>query len=199
MLSRKLLNFRLGHLARRWACTDPLSIHNEKLQAYLESLRQEYYAVRVNAAGNSNSYARLAQLEGVVSALEQRRVLERHITSAKDMELEKDEDMRQLMREENEVYVDLLGKQDQTLLQELLALSDDEVYPALIFGLNAGAGGQEAMLFAQELYEMYTSYFEHMGWEWEEFASESTDIGGLRHASLMVSGACGHSVWPFRR
>ncbi|EDW45997.1 GM10246 [Drosophila sechellia] len=156
MMSRKLLNLRLGYLARRLASTDPLSIQNEKLQAYLESLRQEYYAVRVNAAGNSKSYARLAQLEGVVSALEQRRVLERHITSAKDMEAEKDEDMRELMREENEVYVDLLGKQDQALLQELLTLSDDEEYPALIFGLNAGAGGQEAMLFAQELYEMYT-------------------------------------------
>ncbi|EDW88265.1 peptide chain release factor 1-like, mitochondrial [Drosophila yakuba] len=188
MMSRKLLNLRLGYLARRWASTDPLSIQNEKLQAYLESLRQEYYAVRVNAAGNSKSYARLAQLEGVVSALEQRRVLERHITSAKDMEAEKDEDMRELMREENEVYVDLLGKQDQALLQELLTLSDDEQYPALIFGLNAGAGGQEAMLFAQELYEMYTGYFDHMGWNWEEFAGESTDIGGLRHASLMVSG-----------
>lgn len=173
---------------RRWASTDPLSLQNKKLQIYLEALRQEYYVLRVNAAGNSKLYERLAQLEGVVTALEQRRVLERNITSARDLELEKDEEMRKLMEEENEVYADLLDKQEKTLLRELLTLADDEVYPALIFGLNAGAGGQEAMLFAQELYEMYTGYFDHMGWEYEEFARETTDIGGLRHASLMVSG-----------
>ncbi|KAH8266697.1 hypothetical protein KR018_011272 [Drosophila ironensis] len=188
MLVRKLLTFRLGHLARRWASSDPLSLQNTKLQGYLESLRQEYYGLRVTAAGSNKAYARLSQLEGVVTALEQRRVLERNITSERDMELEKDEDMRKLMQEENEVYADLLGKQEQTLLRELLTLADDEAYPALIFGLNAGAGGQEAMLFAQELYEMYTSYFEHMGWDYEEFAHETTDIGGLRNASVMVTG-----------
>ncbi|EDW25639.1 GL26306 [Drosophila persimilis] len=189
MLLRKLLPVRCGYLARRWASSDPLSLQNEKLQSYLESLRQEYYGLRVNATGNSRAYERLSQLEGVVNALEQRRVLERNITSAKDIEQEKDEDMRKLMEEENEVYADLLSKQEQTMLQELLALADDEVYPALIFGVNAGAGGQEAMLFAQELFEMYTSYFEHMGWEYEEFARETTDIGGLRHANVMVNGA----------
>ncbi|XP_034668740.1 peptide chain release factor 1-like, mitochondrial [Drosophila subobscura] len=189
MMLRKLLNVRCGHLVRRWASSDPLSLQNEKLQSYLESLRLEYYGLRVNATGNSRAYERLSQLEGVVNALEQRRVLERNITSAKDIEQEKDEDMRKLMEEENEVYADLLSKQEETMLQELLSLADDEVYPALIFGVNAGAGGQEAMLFAQELYEMYTSYFEHMGWEYEEFARETTDIGGLRHANVMVSGA----------
>ncbi|KAH8335923.1 hypothetical protein KR074_006051 [Drosophila pseudoananassae] len=188
MLVRQLLSPRLGHLARRWASTHQLSFQNERMQGYLESLRQEYYGLRVTAGGNNKAYARLAQLEGVVTALEQRRVLERNITSAQDMELEKDEDMRLLMQEENAIYSDLLSKQEQTLLRELLAMADDEAYPALIFGLNAGAGGQEAMLFAQELYEMYTSYFEHKGWEYEEFAHETTDIGGIRHASIMVSG-----------
>ncbi|KAH8381181.1 peptide chain release factor 1-like, mitochondrial [Drosophila serrata] len=188
MLLRKLLSIRFAPTVRRWASTDPLSLQNKKLQAYLESLRQEYYVLRVNAAGNSKLYERLGQLEGVVTALEQRRVLERNITSARDLELEKDEEMRELMQEENKVYADLLAKQEHTLLRELLTLTDDEAYPALIFGLNAGAGGQEAMLFAQELYEMYTGYFDHMGWEYEEFARETTDIGGLRHASLMVSG-----------
>ncbi|KAH8282288.1 hypothetical protein KR054_006699 [Drosophila jambulina] len=188
MLVRKLLSIRIAPAVRRWASTDPLSLQNQKLQAYLESLRQEYYVLRVNAAGNSKLYERLGQLEGVVTALEQRRVLERNITNARDLELEKDEEMRELMQEENKVYADLLEKQEHTLLRELLTLADDESYPALIFGLNAGAGGQEAMLFAQELYEMYTGYFDHMGWEYEEFARETTDIGGLRHASLMVSG-----------
>ncbi|KAH8405184.1 hypothetical protein KR222_007927 [Zaprionus bogoriensis] len=193
MLVRKLLNVRSHCLLRRWASTDPLSLQNEKLQSYLETLRQEYYALRVSAAGNSSDYARLSRLDGVVHALEQHRALQRNITPEQDMAAEKDEDMRALMQEENDVYKNLQLKQEETLLQELLTLSDDAVYPSLIFEVNAGAGGQEAMLFAQELYAMYTSYFEHMGWDYEQFAYETTDIGGLRHANLLVNDSEAYS------
>ncbi|XP_064547610.1 peptide chain release factor 1-like, mitochondrial [Drosophila montana] len=187
MLLRKLLTDRCHYLLRRWASTDPLCFQNEKLQAYLESLRQEYYALRVNAAGNSSLYARLTRLDPVVNSLEKHRALQRNITPEQDLAAEKDEDMRALMLEENKVYAELLRKQEDAMLQELLALSDHEDYPSLIFEVNAGAGGQEAMLFAQELYDMYTSYFEHMGWEYEQFAHETTDIGGLRYANLLVN------------
>ncbi|KAH8273845.1 hypothetical protein KR044_002105 [Drosophila immigrans] len=186
MFIRKLLNARPHYLLRRWASTDPFSLQNEKLQSYLESLRLEFYALRVSAAGNNNEYVRLSRLDGVVNALEQHRALQRNITSDQDMAAEKDEDMRALMQEENNVYTDLLHKQEDAILKELLTLSDDELYPALIFEVNAGAGGQEAMLFAHELYNMYTRFFVHMGWEYEEFARETTDIGGLRHANLLV-------------
>ncbi|XP_017858743.1 PREDICTED: peptide chain release factor 1-like, mitochondrial [Drosophila arizonae] len=184
---RKLLRVQCESLVRRWASTDLLSFQNEKLQSYLESLRQEYYALRVNAAGNNSLYARLTRLDPVINSLEKHRALQRNITSEKDLTAEKDEDMRALMEEENNVYTSLLRKQEEDMLQELLALSDDEDYPAVIFEVNAGAGGQEAMLFAQELYDMYTSYFDHMGWEYEEFDRETTDIGGLRHANLQVN------------
>ncbi|EDW57778.1 peptide chain release factor 1-like, mitochondrial [Drosophila virilis] len=187
MLLRKLLTARSHHLLRRWASTDPLCFQNEKLQAYLESLRQEYYALRVNAAGNSSLYARLSRLDPVVNSLEKHRALQRNITPEQDLAAEKDEDMRALMLEENNVYAELLRKQEEAMLQELLALADHEDYPSLIFEVNAGAGGQEAMLFAQELYDMYTSYFEHMGWEYEQYAHETTDIGGLRYANLLVN------------
>ncbi|KAH8377187.1 hypothetical protein KR093_003899 [Drosophila rubida] len=186
MFIRKLLNVRSHYHLRRWVSTDPLSFQNKKLQSYLESLRLEYYALRVSAAGNNSEYARLSRLDGVVNALEQHRALQRNITSEQDMAVEKDEDMRALMQEENNVYTDLLQKQEDALLKELLTLSDDELYPALIFEVNAGAGGQEAMLFAYELYNMYTSFFDHMGWQYDEFAHETTDIGGLRHANLIV-------------
>lgn len=187
MLVRRLLNVRPYCLLRRWASTDPLSFQNEKLQGYLESLRQEYYALRVSAAGNSNHYARLTRLDGVVHALEQYRALQSNISSEQDIAAEKDEEMRTLMQEENDVYKNLQVKQEETMLQELLTLAGDEIYPALIFEVNAGAGGQEAMLFAQKLYDMYTGYFEHMGWDYEQFAYETTDIGGLRHANLLVN------------
>lgn len=186
MFVRKLFNLHSHCLLRRWASTDPLSFQNEKLRTYLESLRREYYALRVRAAGNGNEHVRLSRLDSLVNALEQHQALQRNITSDQDMAAEKDGDMRMLMQEENKVYTDLLRKQEETMLQELLTITDDEVYPALIFEVNAGVGGQEAMLFAQELYYMYTGYFEHMGWEYESFAHETTDIGGLRHANMLV-------------
>ncbi|XP_030377297.1 peptide chain release factor 1-like, mitochondrial [Scaptodrosophila lebanonensis] len=192
MFTHKLFNLRCRSLMRKYAsqtsaAASSVRLENEKLQKYLENLRGEYYALRVNTAGNSHAYARMARLEGVVNALERQRALERNLTSKHDLDKETDEDMRKLMEEENEVYTDLIRKQEEVILQELLLLADDENYPAVIFEVNAGAGGQEAMLFAKELYEMYTNYFEHMGWDFEEYAYETTDIGGLRHANIMVN------------
>lgn len=71
-----------------------------------------------------------------------------------------------------------MRKMEKELITHLLQLSDDDLYPSLIFEINAGAGGQEAMLFARELFEMYSSFFEQNGWEYEIIAQELTDIGG---------------------
>ena len=148
------------------------------MQGFLEQLRQEFYALRTGAAGNSAAFARLNQLDGIVNALEQHKAIKGNMARQEDIDNEKDEDMRQLIKEENEIYSNLLRKTEQQLMSELLTLADDEYYPAVIFEVNAGVGGQEAMLFAQELYEMYTNHFEFMGWDYEVLDQDYTDIGG---------------------
>lgn len=167
--------------------TDILDFQNEKLQQFLESLRQEFYDLRVNSNGSAKEYQRMNQLSDIVKMLEQHRALQGNMASKEDIEAEKDEDMRQLIEEENQVYSDLMKKTELELLTKMQNLADGDYYPSLIFEVNAGAGGQEAMLFAKELFDMYTSYFDNNGWDYEVLAEDTTDIGGLRHANVIVN------------
>lgn len=175
---------RLLSITNTLATKNSLNISSEKAQKYLESLRVEFYNLRTNPT--PHTLPRLNQLDGVVSALEQYRLLKSKLASQEDIENEKDVEMRQLLEEENEVYGDILRQTEDTLLDKMLMLAEEQTYNSLIFEVNAGAGGQEAMLFARELFYMYTNFFDYNGWSYEIIDNEETDIGGLRHGNVIV-------------
>lgn len=52
--------------------------------------------------------------------------------------------------------------------------------------LSAGVGGQEAMLFCGELFDMYCNYCDSQGWESNVLNFESSELEGARHASLSI-------------
>uniref|UniRef100_A0A1A9UV03 Prokaryotic-type class I peptide chain release factors domain-containing protein n=1 Tax=Glossina austeni TaxID=7395 RepID=A0A1A9UV03_GLOAU len=167
---------------------DHLDFYDEKLQKYLEFLRKEFYNLRANASSNRD-YRRIAQLSDVVKALEQHRVVKGNMISKEEVAAEKDDDMKELMEEENKVYGELLKKTEAELLNQMYLMADGENYDSVIFEITAGAGGQEAMLFAKELFNMYTNYFEKHGWDYEILIEDLTDIGGLRHANVTINDA----------
>ncbi|XP_005191252.1 peptide chain release factor 1-like, mitochondrial [Musca domestica] len=179
--------YQRGHAFSTVSSPNFLDFQNEKLQQLLESLRIEFYDLRVNSSGSQKEYQRMSQLSDIVKMLEQHRALQGNMTSKEEIEAEKDSDMRQLIEEENQVYADLMKKTEADLLTKMLLLADSEYYPSLIFEVNAGAGGQEAMLFARELYDMYINFFDNNGWDYDVLAEDITDIGGLRHANVIVN------------
>ena len=61
-------------------------------------------------------------------------------------------------------------------------------HAALIMEIRAGTGGDEAALFARDLYEMYRRYAESQGWKFEVMDMEATELGGFREVSFSVSG-----------
>lgn len=60
---------------------------------------------------------------------------------------------------------------------------------SLIFEVSTGVGGQEAMLFAREMLDMYCGYFAYCGWQADVLHVDDTELGGIRHASVIVNGA----------
>jgi len=73
-------------------------------------------------------------------------------------------------------------------LQEL-ARKDEEQFPAaLIMEIRAGTGGEEAALFAKDLYEMYTSYALSQGWTPTVLNLNETDLAGVKEVSLEIEG-----------
>jgi len=77
-------------------------------------------------------------------------------------------------------------------LRNILVTSDDMAIDAIIMEVRSGTGGDEAALFARDLYDMYTKYAERKGWKIEPLSFGATEMGGFREVIFGVKGA---GVW----
>ena len=102
-----------------------------------------------------------------------------------------DPDFRALAEEEIE---QLTAKQDQLFeeMQNTLVMADDLHIDAVIVEIRAGTGGEEAALFAKDLYGMYTRYADTKRWKVEQLDFSPSDMGGFRE---VIFGIKGEGVW----
>jgi peptide chain release factor 1 len=107
---------------------------------------------------------------------------------------EADPDMRQLAEQE---AADLHARRDalKERLEHLL-LVDEEPFDSLIMEIRAGTGGDEAALFAGDLYDMYTRYARGRGWEVEDISASPGEAGGFKE---VVFGVRAEEAWPCLR
>ncbi|XP_077284665.1 mitochondrial translation release factor 1 isoform X2 [Arctopsyche grandis] len=97
-------------------------------------------------------------------------------------------DMKELAKEERNKYETSLKLTDDKILESLFPKEFSYGMSECIFEINASVGGQEAMLFTKELLEMYQRYAESRGWSTQLLNIDVADGGGVRHASMIVSG-----------
>ncbi|MCC8045986.1 MAG: peptide chain release factor 1 [Clostridiales bacterium] len=112
------------------------------------------------------------------------------------LEEESDEEMRDLLKEElsdAREKVEELEKQ----LKILLLPKDPNDEKNVIIEIRAGAGGDEAALFAAELYRMYVHYAESRRWKVETMNVEEIGIGGMKFVSFMVTGQGAYSMLKY--
>jgi peptide chain release factor 1 len=111
-----------------------------------------------------------------------------HIKSAEQMyERDPDPEMRAMASEE----IETLEPQRDALeekLKQLLIPKDPEDERDVIFEIRAGTGGDEASLFAGDLYKMYTKYFETQGWDTDIIYVAEGTVGGYSKVVIEVSG-----------
>ncbi|MDY0231764.1 MAG: peptide chain release factor 1, partial [Candidatus Saccharicenans sp.] len=82
-------------------------------------------------------------------------------------------------------------------LKKLLLPKDPKDEKNVILEVRAGAGGEEAALFAQDLLRMYTRWAEHKGWRWELMAVSYSPIGGIKEAIVNIQGKRVYSYLKF--
>ncbi|MBW7899326.1 Peptide chain release factor RF1 [Candidatus Brocadiaceae bacterium B188] len=85
----------------------------------------------------------------------------------------------------------VLEKQEESLFEEIkgLFVTDDKISGKnVIAEIRAGTGGEEAAIFAADLFRMYTKYAENQGWRVELFDSSETDLGGFREVTFSIEG-----------
>lgn len=112
------------------------------------------------------------------------------------LEEETDEDMREMIKEtlsESKKRVEELEKE----MKILLLPKDPNDEKNVIVEIRAGAGGDEAALFAAEIYRMYVHYAESRHWKVETMNVDEIGIGGMKEVQFMINGQGAYSVMKY--
>ena len=116
--------------------------------------------------------------------------------AAQLMETETDPDMRQMAEEEYYLLRDSLRDSGHKL-KLLLLPKDPNDDKDVVVEIRAGAGGEEAALFAAVLFRMYTMYADRKGFKTEVMSQNETELGGYKEITFTVSGAGAYSRFKY--
>ena len=171
----------------------------EKLEKIVERynfLTEEIAKPEVIA--NNNSWKKLVKehssLTPIVECYEQYRKVESNLSEALQLaETENDKEMLEMLREE----ISSDKKRREELQEQLKVLLLPKDPKNVIVEIRAGAGGEEAALFANEIRRMYYMFAEKNHWKVEEINIEENELGGLKEGSFMVVGEGAYSKFKF--
>ena len=163
----------------------------------LDSIEEKYDELteqlsKPEVISDQNKFQKYAKahsdLSDIVSRYREYKSLVQQINDAQEMLTEEqDEDFKAMLLEELET---LKEKRDiaEHDLQVLLLPRDPNDEKSVIMEIRAGTGGDEAALFASNLFRMYTRYAELQGWKIDIMDSHYTDIGGIKEIIFVVDG-----------
>ncbi|MDD2971105.1 MAG: peptide chain release factor 1 [Lachnospiraceae bacterium] len=112
------------------------------------------------------------------------------------LESESDEEMRDMLKEELSTAKKRIEELENEL-KILLLPKDPNDDKNVVIEIRAGAGGDEAALFAAEIYRMYAHYAEERRWKVEVVECEEIGIGGMKSVSFMINGQGAYSVMKY--
>lgn len=112
------------------------------------------------------------------------------------LEEENDEEMREMLKEELSAARARIEELEHTL-KVLLLPKDPNDDKNVIVEIRAGAGGDEAALFAAEIYRMYVHYAESRRWKVEVMEADEIGIGGMKSVTFMIHGQGAYSVMKY--
>lgn len=169
---------------------------NPSIERKLEGLLERYQEVQAllgeaDVIADQNRFRSLSkeysQLEEVVDNFERFRQAQADLDAAREMANDDDPDMREMAAEEikaGESKVEQLEQQ----LQVLLLPKDPNDDRACYLEIRAGAGGDEAAIFAGDLFRMYSRYAETNGWKVSVVSANDGEHGGYKEVIAHMSG-----------
>ena len=171
----------------------------EDLRIRLDEILNELQEPDV--ANDQNRFRKLMKeqndLTPIVEAYNEYKECKQAIEDSLEMlEEESDEEMRELAKEElndNKKRVEELEQE----LKILLLPKDPNDEKNVIVEIRAGAGGDEAALFAAEIYRMYMHYAESQRWKVELVECEEIGIGGMKNVTFMIDGKGAYSKMKY--
>ena len=143
----------------------------------------------------SKKNKRLIELQTIIEKAQQRETLEKQLVEARELASGSDELAELAKAEVEEATTTLATLEDE--LFAMLAPKDPNDDKNVIVEIRAGAGGDEASLFAAELYRMYLRYCESHGLRTELMSESANDTGGYKEVVFKISGDAPYSQMKF--
>jgi peptide chain release factor 1 len=183
------------------AAAPPSSKDGGSLDERLAQLEEEYDRVLARLASPdvlSDQRAlielskRAKELEPIVVASRRYRSALADLSAAKEMLGDSTGDDRQFLRDQiddSEASIAAL----QAELRTLLLPKDPNDDKNVILEIRGAEGGEEANLFAKDLFDMYSRYAERQGWKLEVLGADASDMGGFNEVTFLLKG---EGVWP---
>lgn len=152
-------------------------------------------------AKRPSEYQRLAKEHAELSAIvdtfrSYRSVLQQIQESRTLLRSEKDQEVRDLAQEEIELLT-FRQRELEDRLKAMLTPKDPHDHKNIFLEIRAGTGGEEAGLFAADLFRMYSKFAERRGWRVEVVDSHPTGVGGLKEVIALVEGKGAYSHLKF--
>jgi len=166
------------------------SISAERIAA-IEARRDELQNAMSSGSVAPEEFVRLskdyAEIEPVAAAAREVRRLRAELEVLKEMLGDDSVEIRQMAEEEAEAIKAKLPEAERNLALRLLPRDAADARPAML-EIRAGTGGDEAALFAGDLYRMYQRYAESRGWRVELISASSAELGGYKEVVASVTG-----------
>ena len=167
-----------------------LSEKLDQLDARYEEMTHQLSAPEV--IGDSSRFQKLAkqhaELAEIVSKHREYKQIEKDLAGAHQMVLEaEDSEMKQLAHEEEKHLAERKENVEREL-KLLLLPRDPNDEKSVLLEIRAGTGGDEAALFAGELFRMYSRYAESQGWKVEVLESSPSSLGGVKEIVAAIQG-----------
>ncbi len=170
-----------------------MDIDRSRLEPYYQ--RRQALETELAAVGKTSDSSQVERLSreyaAVTDIIKQAEALEKIETSIRQaQQAAADSSDPELQRLAVEEAADLKTKRAglETMLRELLQPPDPQDLKDIIVEIRAGAGGDEAALFAAELFRLYSRYAEERGWKTNLLSASHTGIGGLKEVIFEVTG-----------
>jgi peptide chain release factor 1 len=164
---------------------------DEKLGKVL-ARHDELAQLMTESAADAGTFARLSKeysdLSPIVEKIRELRAAQAEQADLAGLvESEEDPEMKALAQEELVALSDRMPVLEREMQLMLLPRDEADARNAIL-EVRAGTGGDEAGLFAAELFRMYQRYADRQGWRFETIDINETDVGGYREASAMITG-----------
>jgi len=162
----------------------------DQLDSRYEEMTQQLSSPEV--VGDSARFQKIAkqhaELEEIVAKHREYKQIEKDLAGAHQLFLEADDaEMKQMAHEEGKT----LAARKETVERELKLLllpKDPNDEKSVLIEIRAGTGGDEAALFAAELFRMYSRYAETQGWKVEVLESSPSSLGGMKEVVAAIQG-----------